>query len=284
VWDLAPAYEAVFDADQRRPGRPVDLPAGCVADRARKGTGGPAQEVIAQEVIASLRRGTRTHVDLAAGWGQIPVGRRPEVFAVFARGHATPAKAILSDGRLVVSKRDADWLPDSEGWPGGDGTVPADSAVPVGTAEQIFSRRAVWDRHGPMGVSAVVEDVLVELEAGSTRGIRGGGDPGIAVDVDDSVPAGQPIPVAARLVNAEPDERSQLSVRLRPVEPGPDGRRPWGAPVPMAPGGDRWEVLLPPMPAGTYEIEVTAEQVPRVAPAVMADLLDVVDDEGGGAA
>src|SRR5262249_14342134 len=182
VWDLAPAYEAVFDADQRRPVRPVDLPASCVADRARKGTGGPVQEVIAQEVIASLGRGARTHVDLAAGGGQIPVGRRREVFAVLARGHATRAKAILSDGRLVVSKRDADWLPDSEGWPGGDGTVPAYSAVPVETAEQIFSRRAVWDRHGPMGVSAVVEDVLVELGAGSAGGVRGGGGPAPPVD------------------------------------------------------------------------------------------------------
>jgi hypothetical protein len=33
------------------------------------------------------------------------------------------------------------------------------------------------------------------------------------------------------------------------------------------------------MPAGTYQIEVSAQQVPRVSPAVMADLLDVVDPD-----
>jgi hypothetical protein len=184
---------------------------------------------------------------------------------------------------LAVTKRDADWLPDSAGWPGGDGTVPAYSAVPLELAERVLARRAVWDRHGPMGASAVAEEILLEFEAGSTRGIRGSGDPGIAVDLDEVAPAGRPVPVGALLVNAEPDERSQLSVRLRPVEPGADGRRPWGGPVRMAAAngsaGNRWEVTLPPMPAGTYQIEVSAQQVPRVSPAVMADLLDVVDPD-----
>jgi hypothetical protein len=268
VWDLTPQYAAVWDDSGGRSIRPTELPAQCVA------AGGDG---VAEAVLAGLRAGARTHTAIAAGWGQIPVGQVPEVYAVLARRHGTPARAVLSGGRLSVSKCDADWLPDSEGWSGGDGTVPAYSAVPVETAQRPLLRRAVWQRHGPMGSSAVVAEIVEEFRVGSTRGIRGFEEPGVAVDIDNIVAAGQPVPITATLIGTQADRVTTLAVRLRPVPPVPDGRRPWGRPIPLTPQDGQWSTTLAPLPAGSYEVEVTADAVPGAAPAVMTDVIDVVD-------
>jgi hypothetical protein len=265
--------------DERRGGpiRPEELPADCVnAESSLARTAG--------SVPAALAAGARTHADIAAGWGDMPAGRVPALHAVFARGHATPAEAVLAGGRLRVAKRDAWWLA-VDGWAGGDGTVPAYSAVPVELSGDTRVRVPRWERHGPMGSSEVAVRLVREFEMGSIEAIRGGtaggeGDPGITLDLDEFSPAGAP--VTATLRNVQPSEAAKVVLRVRPagLPPGPERR--W-VEAPMKSGdGVSWRADLPAAASGTYELRVEATGLPTAVPPA-SDLVDVVDEQEGGA-
>jgi Lecithin:cholesterol acyltransferase len=267
--DLIPRYAAVWDAAAGRAIRPEELPAGCVnASGSLAATAGGVGDALAA--------GARTHADIAAGWGDIPAGRAPAVHAVFARGHKTPAEAVLAGGRLRVRKRDAAWLAVG-GWDGGDGTVPAYSAVPVELADDVRARVPVWERHGPLGCSPEAVRLVGEHETGSTAAIRGEGDPGLTLDLDEFAAPGAE--VAAGLRNAEAGEETRVTLRVRPAGLPPGPARRW-ADAPMASAdGVQWRARLPVSAPGTYEVRVEAAGVPRAAVPPAGDVIEVVGEQ-----
>jgi hypothetical protein len=268
AWDLIPRYEAVWDTDACRALRPEDLPADCVNSSGVLGT-------TAAAVPRLLREGAGMHRDLAAGWSDIPVGRTPAVHVVFARGHATPAEAVMSGGRLRVFMRDAAWLA-HDGWDGGDGTVPAFSAVPVELSEDVRVRVPVWERHGPLGCSPEAVRIATEYETESITAIRGEGDPGIALKLDEFPRPGAS--VTAELRNAAADTGTCLTLRVRPAGLSPGLARRW-TDVPMSStDGTAWIASLPELTDGAWEVMVEATGVPRASPSPATDVIEVADE------
>jgi hypothetical protein len=268
AWDLIPRYEAVWDADAQRALRPEDLPAESVNDSG-------VLRTTAAAVPQGLREGARLHRDLAAGWGEIPVGRAPAVHVVFARGHATPAEAVLSGGRLRVRRRDAAWLA-RDGWDGGDGTVPAFSAVPVELSEDVRVRVPVWERHGPLGCSPEAVRIVKEYQTESIEAIRGDGDPGIVLDLEEFPRPGAS--VTAELRNAAADTSTRLTLRLRPAGVPSGPARRWSD-VPMSStDGTVWTASLPELTDGPWEVKVEATGVPRVSPPPAFDVVEVLGE------
>jgi hypothetical protein len=268
AWDLLPRYEAVWDAEACQALRPEELPAECVNSSG-------ALRMTAAAVPQALREGARMHRDLASGWSDIPVGHTPAVHVVFARGHATPAEAVVAGGRLQVRRRDAVWLA-RDGWDGGDGTVPAFSAVPVELSEDRRVRVPVWERHGPMGCSPEAARIVKEYETGSITAIRGEGDPGIILNLDEFPRPGAS--VTAELRNAAADTGTRLTLRLRPAGLSPGLARRW-TDVPMSStDGTAWTASLPGIIDGAWEVLVEATGVPRVSPPPAADVVEVAGE------
>ena len=268
AWDLIPRYEAVWDADAQRALRPEDLPAECVNDSG-------VLAATAAALPQALREGARMYRDLAAGWGEIPVGQAPAVHAVFARGHATPAEAVLSGRRLRVRRRDAAWLA-RHGWDGGDGTVPAFSAVPVELSDDVRVRVPVWERHGPLGCSPEAVRIVKEYETDSITAIRGDGNPGIILDLEEFPPPGSL--VTAKLRNAAADTNTRLTLRVRPAGLNPGPARRWSDVSMLSTDGTVWTASLPKLTEGAWEVRVEASGVPRVSPPPATDVVEVVGE------
>ncbi len=182
---------------------------------------------------------------------------------------------------MAVKGRDAEWLP-NVGWTG-DGTVPAISAIPI----ELDRRRGAWQpdtrRHLALPSSGVVAVTLAEFTGASLGAVRGDtsdrrgdtpGRPWLGLDVDELLPAGEPVPVRAVLHGSPPEPPSEspptLSARLR-AEGGPPGEA-----VPMVRDGDGWSVTLPAVDPGMYELEVRAVGVPLVDRLSCRDTVGVV--------
>jgi lecithin:cholesterol acyltransferase len=228
VYELLPQYPAVWTEDG--PIEPVDLPGACFQD-----------EGMARDAV-------RTHADIAAGWAAIPAHRVPKLVPYFGRGHRTLNRASLVDGGLLVTKEDPEWR-GNVGWHG-DGTVPAISAIPADLGDRNEVWRAVPDKHGPMGGTPAVMDLLGVLlgDGLPTRGNLVPERPWVGFDLDDTALSGVDIPLGADLLGAPDGPGSSATVTIT----GEHVPRT----VPFVARDGRWETVLPPLSAGLYEVTV----------------------------
>lgn len=247
VYDLLPRYPAVELADGSH-----------VYPHELDGVG------VAGHALAAYR----THVDIDDAWAGLD--DRPDVLAMFSRGHATPLRAAMADGGLSVTKKVADWLP-NPGW-AGDGTVPADSAIP-----HDLTNPQAWlpvpHRHLPMAGAPAVLEVLRNYAGVPTTAMRGSGpeQPWLGLDLEETYPAGHPVRLCAELLGASPDETTTVWATAQSVE-DPE----WRTRVRADRVGNSWAATLPPLPAGTYQLRVDAVGVPGVDQVRCTDVLGVV--------
>ncbi|MBA2694291.1 MAG: hypothetical protein H0U62_00225 [Actinobacteria bacterium] len=241
TYELLPRYQAVRDEESGDLCYPHDLAAG---DWFGKG---------AREAFGIHRR-------IEDEWPTPDSPDRPDVLALFARGHATPSRTVCTGGRVRVSKVDAEWQP-NRGWRG-DGTVPAISAYPIELSDEPRARRAVPERHGPMATTAAAVDVVREYEAESTASLRGDTPEGpwLGLDIDDVVAAGEPFPLATELLGADGVDGAAAWVTVRQDRPGVEAM---SQPQPMTGAGGRWETTMPGLAPGSYRVMVEVVDVPR---------------------
>jgi hypothetical protein len=224
AYDLLPRYPAISNGDRTIYPYEVDGPAGA-------GFRSRAAEAY------------RMHLDIDAAWNALTGDDRPQVLALFGRGHATLAEATIDDGVLRVERRDAPWLPNA-GW-AGDGTVPAISAIPLDLGEQPGAWTALAERHTLAPSSPTVRDVLRNLSSDSLAPVRGiePGHPWLGLDLTDQIPAGTAWTAGARLHGVDtPDTRRSGSGSATPAPAGRSHR--WCAVNRPAagggPGSPRW--------------------------------------------
>ncbi|MDQ3151886.1 MAG: hypothetical protein M3R63_09250 [Actinomycetota bacterium] len=224
---------------------------------------------------ASFRKRAQTafdmHREIERAWDALDPAERPEVLALFARGHATPSRAVLRGCRVRVTKADAEWLP-NVGWRG-DGTVPAMSAIPIELTKDVRARRAVPDRHGPMATCAAAVNVLREYEAEPFDSVRGDtpARPWLGLDLNEVIAAGQPFTVAAELLGTTDVEGATAWLQVTP-----DGG-PAAPALPMTGADGRWEVTVPGLAPGSYQLGVEAVNVPRVDRVPGGDVVGVIE-------
>ncbi|HET8681285.1 MAG TPA: hypothetical protein VFM54_05355, partial [Micromonosporaceae bacterium] len=258
LYDLLPRYRAVWCAERDAAVYPYELdgvaPAGFVAE---------------------ARRSFAMHGEIEKAFTELsqrPADQRPEVVALFARGHATLGRAVWADGELrVVKDPDPQWLPNA-GWRG-DGTVPAISAVPIELDEERRSWRAVPERHGPMAATPAVVEILKTFASASLAAVRGDtpDHPWLGLDLEGCVPAGEPVPVEARLYGA-PAGPAAVWVRVKSLDDGNVRRQPCR----MAETADGWRAVLDPLPEGRYGVAVEAVNVPGVDRVRCVDMVAAV--------
>jgi hypothetical protein len=177
---------------------------------------------------------------------------RSQVMAFYATGHATAARAQVVDGRVQVTRVDAEWLP-RQGWDGGDGTVPAFSAIPIefsgsdpdeadpdeadpdgaGAAgdsaeggDAKLYRRWTSQPHLPIASAPALVKYLADFGSASLAMVRDGQqvrEPWLVFDVVDVVAAGHPWEFTVGLREADPGAAT-ATVSLLPVDRRPAGR------------------------------------------------------------
>ncbi|MEV4475189.1 hypothetical protein [Nonomuraea sp. NPDC049504] len=257
AYDLLPRYRTVL-AGKLTPGLepgadpaalyPADLP---WPDRAQ---------------AEHARRAYAMHEDIGTAWEELGE-HAPDLLPLFAPGHATLGRSTLKDGRLKVEKVNAEWLPEPER--GGDGTVPWFSAVPIELDAQRSRWRPVRDRHLPMASSPAILQALALLSGASTSATRGDTPerPWLGLDLDETVPAGTPVPLRARWHGAAVAEETVVEARVA------------GQAVPgVATDEGVWEFGLPPLPPGEHRVEVIAH-TPGRDPVSCADVIGAVEQE-----
>jgi hypothetical protein len=252
VFELLPSYPVVLDVATGRHLYPRQLPLPAFAR--------PAASAF------------RLHGDIERAWAEIPPERMPEVVPVFSRGHATLGRAVWDGARVSVEKRDAEWLP-NVGW-AGDATVPAMSAIPIELAERRDRWQAVGARHLRLPTSEIVVEKLREFAGEPPEPVPGGDTPPrpwLGLDLDELIPAGQPVPLRATLYGAEPGAGTAVWASTRPVGEAAGRRRHR-----MTAGPAGWTALLPAMDPGLYEVAVEAVNVPQWDSVRCDDLLAVV--------
>jgi hypothetical protein len=218
------------------------------------------------------------HQEIDDTWtAMTAAGTAPAVTALFARGHATPARAILGAWLTVSKKRAPGWLPNSD-WLG-DGTVPANAAIPLELDDDRRAWRAVPDRHQPMAATSTIIDLLRSYSADSMAAMRGTDRPErpwLGLDLDELTPADQPIPVSAELLGTEPGDDTALSARVRPTKPEP-ASLPYSPRYPMRRWDGRWHAVLPGQAPGSYRVTVEAVNVPRTGSVRCAEEIGVIE-------
>lgn len=249
VYELLPQYPAIWDAAS-----------GCAIEPYRLSSSVPGQrrlQAYASEFEAGSARARRVHDDIAASWAQIPTDRLPAVVPYFGRGHATiNLVKLATSGTLAFSKEDPAWR-GNVGW-AGDGTVPALSAIPMELGDHRATWRGIADRHGEMASTSEVLDLLASYAGESipTRGADQPSGPWLGLDVDDVVPAAEPVSLGVRVL---PNDRCAevvcvtLSTADAPCTDVFSGR--------LSPNGDRWEGLLPALAPGRYRLTLEAKCV-----------------------
>ncbi|MCX4761732.1 hypothetical protein OG562_12245 [Streptomyces sp. NBC_01275] len=261
AYELLPRYAAVGGESGAGALAPHELAVG-------------AAGAVTSQFAAMAKEARSVHEDIESAWNELYGGRDcPEVTAVFGRGHGTLQQATLSSAGITVTKHAASWLPNMD-WHG-DGTVPAISAIPI-EQEDVRARRAVTERHMALGSASVAIDVLAEYAGDSLAAVRGDQPerPWLGLDLDETVPAGRPVAVSVTLCGVGADERTRVQIRARPLAGGQGGGAPW-QPCPRVDEG-RWRADLPPLPPGTYAVEVAAAQVPTVSRLHAQEVLGVV--------
>jgi pimeloyl-ACP methyl ester carboxylesterase len=256
TYDLLPRYRAVRDEVSGAVHYPYELGSDAFRDKARTAFD--------------------MHQEIEQNWAVLNPAQRPEVLALFARGHPTPSRAVLRNGRVQVTKADAEWLPNT-GWQG-DGTVPALSAIPLELSDEVPARRAVPDRHGPMATCAAAVDVLRDYEAESFDAVRGDTPdrPWLGIDLDQVVAAGEPFTVTAKLLNVSDVDGASMSVRVSPSG-DPPRCAPTPAWLPMTGADGQWQVTVPGLAPGSYRICVEATNVLRVDRVRGGDEIGVIE-------
>ncbi|MCG7206833.1 lipase/acyltransferase domain-containing protein [Streptomyces arenae] len=223
---------------------------------------------------AHAKAARSVHEDIESVWNYL-YGEPgcPEVTALFGRGHGTLQQALLSPAGITVTKQAASWLPNAD-WHG-DGTVPAISAIPI-EQEDIRARRAVTERHLALGSVSMVTDILAEYAGASLAAVRGDRPerPWLGLDLDETAPADRPVPLGVTLYGTGADESTRVQVRARARDAAPGAVAPWLTCTRLA--EDRWRAEIPPLPPGTYTVEVSATKVPAVSRLTAQDVLGVV--------
>lgn len=253
VYDLLPRYPAILpvDAGDPRPRPPIGpLEIGAIA--------APG---FAERAAAS--RDMYDEIDTA--WRDLADrGAAPPLTAVFARGHATPNRTVLADGKLRITKAEPEWLPHA-GWRG-DGTVPAMSAVPPELAPDSPALRQVPERHLPM-VGTPIADLLRAANGAALPG-RPAANAWLGVSVDNVVAAGDSVAVVAEVLGGPAGEATQMWVRVAGVGRADSFR--------CERSGHQWRAELPGQRPGAYSITVSAAQVPGPGHLTCRDVLEVV--------
>jgi pimeloyl-ACP methyl ester carboxylesterase len=266
-YDLLPCYRAVLPAGGTEPVRVTEI-APFLADTS-----------IGTWFTGRASRALDMYEEIRAGWTAIAEGStRPEVIPMFGRGHPTPNRAVIVNGRLEVTKDDAEWGP-NRGWRG-DGTVPANDSIPVELDDQRGAWQAVPQRHQPMANATEIIGILRNLsgESIAIRGAERPPRPWLGLDLDELVPAGAPLPLAAQLLGAEPGEDTAVWASVG----GADGGAP-PARYPMDYGNGWWRTTIPPLPRGAYRVTVEAVRVPGVDRVVTGDVIGAVTEDETGA-
>jgi hypothetical protein len=271
TWELLPRYKAILDGAKQW--YPHDLPMAepWFTDRAKRSFD------THQELARMCDPATNETIEQTTR----------KVMAFYATGHATPARAIVSNGGVKVEKADAEWLP-TQGWDGGDGTVPAISATPIEHDEipdAQFHRRWLPEPHLPLASAAAVVRFVQAFEAAALSPVRGDAGPDrpwLGFDLDDVTAAGQPSELAVTLHGTTEDSNTETTdgiaarCRLFP-EAGPPVELPCDA-MTSANGTHhgKWRVAVPGLPPGAYRLRVELDQVPDVDRVVGEDVLGVV--------
>jgi hypothetical protein len=276
VYELLPQYEAVWDqavaGGAGRATELMELPPELVTAR-------PGLAEYAGQFAALATRARQVHQEIADGLQALDPCQAPRLTAFMGRGHPTPNRVILADGRLRVTKDDPPWRGNA-GWRG-DGTVPMLSAIPreQGDLEELW--RVLPDRHGQLG--SVPEPVkLLGLYAGDRVPVRGGpmpDRPWLGLDVEDFAAAGADIPVGVQML-PEPTPGDVASVAIEQVDGSP------GVPVTsrlhrLEPGSAAWHGSVPGLPPGRYELTAEVDGVPtygRVSAATALVILDGIEE------
>jgi hypothetical protein len=233
---------------------------------------------------------------------------RSQVMAFYATGHATAARAQVVDGRVQVTRADAEWLP-RQGWDGGDGTVPAFSAIPIefsgsdpdeadpdgaGAAgdsaeggDAKLYRRWTSQPHLPIASAPALVKYLADFGSASLAMVRDGQqvrEPWLAFDVADVVAAGHPWEFTVGLREADP-AAATATVSLLPVDP-PAGGSGEGTPVGTGGAavaataqrdGEVWRVQVPGLAPGAYRVRVGLDHVPEVDRVTGEDAIGVIE-------
>jgi hypothetical protein len=139
------------------------------------------------------------------------------------------------------------------GWRG-DGTVPTVSAIPAELSDRQVSWRGVADKHGPLGGTAGVRDLLTSLlgDKVPTRGTLEPDQPWLGFDLEDTVVSGRDTAMGVEVLGAAGDPGSSATVTL-----GSPAGTPVAPPLPLTFEGGRWTARLPDLPPGSYMAEVT---------------------------
>jgi len=243
LYELLPQYPAILDPG----GKPVEVAALPPAAVREFGSGMAGADLLRRAAEAA-----RVHRDMAAGWAAIPDGEQPALLPYFGRGHATPDRAVLRDGRLRVEKKAAEWR-GNVGWLG-DGTVPAISAIPTELSALPERAQAVPEKHGPMGVTSAVGEKLATLQGDDlpVRGTDRPPAPWVGWDVDDTVPAGQETAVAVSVHHGATGPVDVTGSGATLVLSG--GPRPMSLPMVRTENG--WHASVPALPEGTYDLAI----------------------------
>jgi pimeloyl-ACP methyl ester carboxylesterase len=259
VYDLLPRYPAIL---------PVD-PAGQL---------GSAPQAIGPLDIGSLAAdgfleraaaASNMHAEIETAWRELgDRGDAPALTAVFARGHATPNRTVLTNGKLRISKADPEWLPNA-GWRG-DGTVPAISAVPPELPPDSAALRQVPERHLPMAGTPTVIDLLRACDSAAPQPpLHAQRErPWLGLAVDNVVPAGDPVPVVAEVLGESSRQATEVLVEVA----GPGRTETFRCERTAG----QWRAELPGQRAGTYAITVSASRANGAVKLRCSDLLEVV--------
>lgn len=259
VYDLLPQYPAILSADtDDAPGRP-------------RSAIGPLEigGIAAAGFLERAADASDMHAEIDKAWRELgDRGDAPTLTSVFARGHATPNRTVLTDGKLRIAKADPEWLPNA-GWRG-DGTVPAISAVPPELESGRAVLRQVPERHLPMAGTPAVTDLLracdSEAPLPSFRHLQSRAWLGVAVD--NVVAAGKEMTVVTEVLGGPANEATQLWVRVAGAGRTDSFR--------CERAGHQWRAELPGQRAGTYSLAVSATGVPGAGQLHCRDMLEVV--------
>lgn len=250
MYELLPQYEAIRDEATQTAIEPDRVPPSLLA-RNR------GLWAYAGTFAAESARARRVHEDIAAAWGAIPSDRVPDVIAYFGRGHATVNLVTLAaDGVLSFAKVDPPWR-GNVGW-AGDGTVPTLSAIPRELGEDKPRWRGLPERHGDLASTSGFLDLLLSLsgEPVPTRGGELPERPWFGLDLEDVVPADDPVPLRVRVQPCE-DAAERVYGRLTAVRV--PHAEVWSGSLAWV--DDSWECLLPGLPAGRYRLTLEGRRV-----------------------
>jgi hypothetical protein len=149
---------------------------------------------------------------------------------------------------VQVTKDDPLWR-GNVGWYG-DGTVPMISAIPPELSDRPGQWHPVVDKHGAMGATAGVRELLTSLLGGTVP--RRGGDepdrPWLGFDLDEVVWAAAEHTVRAEVFGDVEGPGTAATMTVA------------GFSVPMVLRDGRWEATLPELPAGAYEVVVEVSE------------------------